>query len=224
LHGCAKCRKTKEEHPALGCETWRPVPKFADLAANIHRGFQNADFAGYNHRTFDMKVLVVELGRCGYKLDLTDAKMIDAYRLWMQLEKRKLADFVRRYGKRELENAHDAMADVFGTEDGLVGCLEEHTTLPRTVPELHDFIYPPDPTAIDPEGKFIFVEGVPYFNFGKHRGTPVAKNLGYLQWMIKSEFAPEVKAVCEILAKNKGLYPTTLPLEPASVESPSDST
>lgn len=194
--GCATCWRPEAEHPTGTCSKFRPVPKFADLAPNLYRGFEGADYSGYNI-FYDIKVMCAEFARVGVIFDYSKARIVDGLRLWQVAEPRTLSDFVRRFGKRDLDGAHDAMTDVVGTLDGLAGLFAEVETLPRTVQEIHDLCYPRDPNAVDSEGKFVFINDVPCFNFGKWKGHAMKTQPGYLQWMLGGDFSPEVKKIVD---------------------------
>lgn len=200
--GCARCWQFANVHPnGEDCPEWKPVPMFKDIAANLHRGFcAEVDFAGYNIR-YDLRVTVEEFGRCQLTFDWSQANLVDAQRIWQLLEPRTLSDCVEHFAGRKMEGAHDAMADVRGTEAALEGQFRHHRAniLPRDVSELHELCWPRDPNAIDTEGKFRFMEGVPCFNFGKHKDKPMKNHIDYLAWMYgpKGSFSTEIKRICD---------------------------
>lgn len=212
--GCARCWAPDDAHPTEKCDRFRPVPRFRDIAAALIRGFSDADFGGYNV-FFDLKVSAAEFRRCGIEFDYSKAYILDPFHIWRLLEPRHLTDAVEHFGKdtplmlgeQEVaashfkHHAHDAMADVEGTEVALIGQLTNHprsSSLPRTVRELHERCFPRDPNALDSESKFIFINDVLCFNFGKHKNKPVTAEVGYIEWMMKpgQTFTPEVKAIC----------------------------
>jgi len=210
--GCAKCRAPIALHPIGLCSTPKPVPRFADIADSLYRGFQDADFAGY-HVRFDLRVSIAEFRRCGIEFDPSTAAIIDAQRAWQLLEPRTLSDAHEHFLHRKMPGAHDALADVEGTEAVLIAELTEHprsTELPRSVRELHEMMWPRDKNQIDSEKKFVFVDGVPTFNFGAHKGKAMVSQTGYLKWMAeKGGFSPEVKKICR--AALDGTFPVQTP-------------
>lgn len=197
--GCARCRGTFEIHPWEKCDRHRPVPRFSDIGPHLYNGFKDADFAGYNLKTFDMKVMDFEFDRIGISFDYSRAYIIDGLRLWQKLEPRSLTDAVEYFGKEKLEGAHDAMNDVRGAEVAIVGQFTGHqrsSILPRTPREIHQWCY--DPNVIDSDNKFKFINGEAHFNFGKHKDEPVKRHLDFIQWMLRPQqtFTPEVKRWC----------------------------
>jgi DNA polymerase-3 subunit epsilon len=196
--GCAKCWQRAEVHPTSTCPEFKRVPTFDILAPRLYEGFRDADFGGYNIRSYDLRVMQAEFKRhAALEFDFSKARIIDGLRLWQVVEPRTLSDFVRRFAKRELEGAHDASVDVIGTLDGLVGLLQEASQVPRTPEGIHDLCYPRDPNGIDTEGKFVFISGVPCLNFGKHKGVPLHAGAaqGFMEWMLGRDFSPEVKEI-----------------------------
>lgn len=199
--GCSHCWKFKDEHPTAECPEWKPVPRFEDIAAKLLAGFSNADFGGY-HVRYDLRVLAEEFARRSMEFDYSTAVIIDSLRVWQVLEPRTLSDAVAYFLKRRLENAHDAMADISATEDVILAQLTEH---PRSVElfrdksmsEINELLWPSDPNRLDSEGKFVYVDNVLTFSFGKWKGKPVAHNLGYVKWMVGADFPPDVKRWCD---------------------------
>ena len=77
--------------------------------------------------------------------------------------------------------------------------LEKHNDLPRNVSELDEFCNPKDPSWIDNEGKFAWLNGKAIINFGKYKGKTfefVSQNdSSYFQWIIRGDFSAEVKDI-----------------------------
>ena len=198
---CARCIATPEAHPHATCESFRPVPTFSDIAPSLYRGFSNADFCGYNVKNYDLPVMRAEFQRVGLMFDYRNAAIIDGFRIWQILEPRTLSDAVEHFLKRKHRGAHGALADVEETEDVVISQL---TTHPRTsmlqkdtVQSLGDQCFTRDPSFIDMDGKFKFINGEPCINFGKHKGEPMRKIRGYLQWMVdKGNFNADVQEIC----------------------------
>lgn len=197
--GCARCKQFADVHPnGEVCEQWKPVPRFCDLAESIHRGFADADVAGYNIR-YDIKLTSAELERCGRPPDWSGMRIIDSFRLWQLLEPRTLSDAVRYFLGREFTEAHDAAADIEATEHVLIAQLTKHersSMLPVNIDELHELQFPRDPNWVDSEGKIVFIEGVACFGFGKHKGEPLYKHMDYVRWAYgKGGWSQEVKRI-----------------------------
>lgn len=193
--GCSQCWRPTEVHPDAACAEWKPIPTFEALAPSLFTGFSGADFGGYNIQ-FDVDVMVAEFKRVKMELDRSGARLLDGHRLWSKLEPRSLAHAVSHFLLGEkMTDAHNALADIRATERVVIAELLIPDGLPRDLQSLHDSCFPRDPNAIGTERKFVFINGVPSFNFGKHRGQPIASQRGFLQWIMKADFSPETKAI-----------------------------
>lgn len=197
----ATATKGHGDYPGHGItdEAVAEKPTFATLAPHLLRGFKNADYAGYNIKSFDLPLLRAEFERAGHQWSYADAKILDAFRIWSLGQKRTLSDAVDVFLGHSHENAHGVIADVRASLDVLVQQLIKFQTLPHNIGMLHDLQWPRDANAIDSEGKFIWVHGVATCNFGKKfKGTPLHKvDRSYLQWMAKPEqsFPEDVKFI-----------------------------
>ena len=90
-------------------------PSFAQVADQLYSFFGNSDLAGYNCYRFDVPLLVEEFARVGYDFDIEDRRIIDSQRIFYKMEPRTLKAALKFYKGKEIENAHDAMADVRAT-------------------------------------------------------------------------------------------------------------
>lgn len=196
-HGCAICWRLPEKHPSPDCAEFKATPVFAAIARNLYNGFSNADFAGYNIKGFDLRVMTAEFSRCSLEFDWSQAAILDGFRLWQVLEPRSLTDALKKWCGKEIGNAHDAMIDTVAAEEVVLAQLKACDSF-ETVKHLHDKCWPRDPNMIDSEFKFLFINGVPCLNFGKNKGRPMSECRDYLGWMAgdKASFSPEVKRIC----------------------------
>mgnify|MGYP002682550976 CR=1 FL=1 len=75
--------------------------------------------------------------------------------------------------------------------------LEIHQNLPKNVAGLHALCRPELDNYVDPEGKFIWSNGEIVCNFGRNFGWTLkqlaSQTPDYLQWMLSSDFSPDVK-------------------------------
>jgi DNA polymerase-3 subunit epsilon len=217
--GCARCKAPESSHPYVICDRWRAVPTWRDIAPNLLKGFQDADFAGYNIKSYDLPVLAIEFERVGHQFDYSSAYIVDSLVLWRILEQRTLSDAVEYFGGRKHEGAHGAIEDVIGTVHALKGQLRgdrhfewvqkkaRENRLPRTPKELHELCWPPDPNNIDMDGKIRFnADGHPCLNFGAHKDKHLADvPTSYKRWMLNGNFAADTKRIIEDALS--GVYP-----------------
>lgn len=169
------------------------APKWEDLAKNIAHGFQNCDFSGYSVK-FDMRVLDAEMKRVRVEWTYKGARLLDPYKLWIKVRPRTLAGCLKEHVGREPTQAHRARGDVIDARDALLGVLAKYKDeIPETVQGLHDYAFK-EPHFIDSDGLFVWVEGVPTCNFGKHKGVAMANMpKHYFRWITEQGFAPDVK-------------------------------
>jgi DNA polymerase-3 subunit epsilon len=184
-------------------------PAFGVYAKSLLWSLTDCDFAGFGIARFDLPLLQAEFQRVGIEFAWRNRAVIDAMAIFHTMERRDLAGAVRFYLDRGFPRAHAAEEDVRATVDVLCAQLQRYEDLPSDLDALHQFCNPTNPDWIDPDGKFIWSNGVPTIAFGKHMGTPlaglVASEPDYLAWVLKGDFSPEVKQ----LVKNAldGTYP-----------------
>lgn len=191
-------------------------PTFPQVAQKIYDFIGNADLAGYNSNRFDVPMLMEEFARAGLDFDIENRRMIDIQRIFYKMEPRNLRAALRFYCERDLENAHDAMADVQATIDVFKGQLkryentpyeeEEGKVLPNPIRNDMQAIYEftSDETMVDVTQRLRMTpEGQVVFNFGKYIGRPVGQTLSedkqYYHWILQKEFSVQVKKMVKKL-------------------------
>jgi DNA polymerase-3 subunit epsilon len=188
------------------------APPFSSVAPEVLAFIGDADLAGFNIQRFDLPVLHRELAQAGMRLEMNGRAVVDAQVIYHRKVPRDLTAAYRFYCGKELKDPHTARADVEACLEILDAQLGAYPDLPRTPHELYDLLNPRDPGAIDPEGKLIWEGGEAVFNFGPEgiRGRPLrevaAKDRGFLEWILRKEFNPEVKAIVQ--AALEGRFPT----------------
>ncbi|MFN8279383.1 MAG: 3'-5' exonuclease [Saprospiraceae bacterium] len=194
-------------------------PRFSEVAQEIYDFIRDADLAGYNSNRFDVPILMEEMARCNLDLEVEKRRLIDVQRIFYRMEPRTLKAAYRFYCSRDLENAHDALADIRATVDVLQGMLERYRDTDLTdeegnvitrpvsnnVSQLHEFTN--DIKVIDATQRLKYNEqGVVVFAFGKYIGQPVAKTLyedrNYYHWIQEKEFSFQVKKLVRELLQN----------------------
>jgi DNA polymerase-3 subunit epsilon len=173
-------------------------PKFGEIAQSLSAFLEGCDLAGYNAIKFDIPVLVEEFIRVGYDFNITDRKFIDVQVIFHRKEQRTLSAAYQFYCKKELDNAHSALADATATFEILKAQLDRYDDLANEVDNLAEFSAYNN--IVDFAGRIIFDEnGVEVFNFGKHKGKTVEKVLkddpGYYSWMMNGDFPLYTKKV-----------------------------
>jgi DNA polymerase-3 subunit epsilon len=193
-------------------------PTFKQLAVKFCEVFTGSDIAGFNSNYFDVPLLAEEFLRAGIDFDFSKSHLIDACTIFKKLERRNLAAAYKFYCGRRMEDdfeAHRADQDTEATYRVLMGELDYYTeehqrslgedptdrVLENDMQALAEFSKTND--NVDFAGRIIWadVKGVrtEVFNFGKHKGIPVADVLrfdpGYYSWILGGDFTYNTKQV-----------------------------
>jgi len=183
-------------------------PTFKNIARSLADFIGNSDLAGFNSNRFDIPLLVEEFFRAGIDIDISKRHMVDVQNIFHKMEQRTLAAAYKFYCDREIENAHSAEADVTATYEVLLGQLERYPQLGKDVKELAEFCAMN--RNVDLAGRVVLNEkDEPVFNFGKHKGQPVAKVFehepSYYSWIMNGDFPVHTKnIITEIRLKSLG--------------------
>ena len=180
----------------ISMEKLQNEPYFKSDAAEIRDIFSKADgLMGYNVG-FDISVIQAEFERAGVpKLDLNNIGIYDAYLIWTKHEGRSLSHAVERFLGKPMEGAHDALADITATANVFDKMVEEFSLNNHTE---KDFTAIFKGNKIDFGGTFRWEDGEIVLGIGKHKGTravDVARKNKYLQWIMKSDFPSDAKAI-----------------------------
>ncbi len=207
-------------------EDVKDKPTFKQLAASLADKFTGCDFAGFNSNHFDIPLLAEEFLRAGVDFDFSKCKMIDAQTIFHKMERRNLAAAYKFYCGRKMEEdfeAHRADQDTEATYRVLMGELDKYApganedpekVLENDINKLAEFSRVNN--NVDFAGRIVWGEvkdrnGNPLldadgnpkltevFNFGKHKGIPVADVLhidpGYYSWILAGDFTYNTKQV-----------------------------
>ena len=180
-------------------------PGFNELGKTIARDFEGCDLAGYNSVKFDIPLLAEEFLRSGIEIDLMRRKFVDVQIIFMKMEQRTLAAASKFFLGKELKDAHSAEADTMATYEILQAQLDRYSNLENDIGMLAEFSA--HNRNVDFAGRIIYNdEDVEVFNFGKHKGKPVADVLandpGYYGWMMKGDFPLYTKKVLTSIKLN----------------------
>ncbi len=193
-------------------------PTFSQLAKKLEEVFSGSDIAGFNSNHFDVPLLAEEFLRAGIDFDFSKCRLIDVQTIFHKMERRNLAAAYKFYCGRKMEDdfeAHRADQDTEATYRVLQGQLDYYTeehqlalgedpkdrVLPNDMQALADFSKVND--NVDFAGRIVWAEvngqRTEVFNFGKHKGVPVADVLrfdpGYYSWILGGDFTYNTKQV-----------------------------
>ena len=199
-------------------EDVKDKPTFKQLAAKLNEVFTGSDIAGFNSNHFDVPLLAEEFLRAGIDFDFSKCRLIDAQTIFHKMERRNLAAAYKFYCGRKMEDdfeAHRADQDTEATYRVLQGELDYYTeehqralgedstdrVLPNDMQALADFSKVND--NVDFAGRIVWADvngkRTEVFNFGKHKGLPVADVLridpGYYSWILAGDFTYNTKQI-----------------------------
>lgn len=185
-------------------------PTFQQVARKLFDFIGNADLGGYNSNRFDIPMLMEEFSRAGFDFDIENRRLIDVQRLFYKMEPRTLKAAYKYYCGKELEGAHDALADVRATVEVLKGQLERYkdqdyidgdgniikNPVINDIQAIHDFTN--DLNLIDVTQRLKYNDkGDIVFNFGKYINQSVKDVLSrdhqYFHWILDKDFSIQVK-------------------------------
>jgi DNA polymerase III subunit epsilon len=187
--------KAASEIHGITDEQVKDAPSFKQVANELKQFLDNCDLAGYNSNRFDIPLLVEEFLRIGMELDMKGRKLVDVQRVFHLMEQRTLSAAYKFYCNKNLEGAHGAQADAAATWEVLEAQLIKYPQLGNNIDSVNKFIG--EDEVVDFARRFILEKGVEVFNFGKHKGRPVADVLKsepqYYDWMMKGDFPMHTK-------------------------------
>jgi len=178
-------------------------PVFAQVARSLAELLEECDLAGFNIRRFDLPMLLAEFRRSGVPFEISERRLLDVQQIFHREEPRDLGAAVRFYLKRELEDAHSALADIRATAAVLAAQLERYPHLPREIEGLHGYCDAVRPFETEIDQWFrTDGEGGHHFRRGKHRDLPLAevaaREPDYLRWMLgKGDIDPTVRELVQ---------------------------
>ena len=174
-----------------------PCPPFSDVADDIAATLTGCDLVGFNLRAFDLPLLRAEFARCGVAWPCDDANVIDAFVIYREHERRDLPAAVRHYLGREHVGAHGAVADARATLDVAFAQVARYPDLAGLdVAALDAASGGRQPTWATTDGKVRWGDdGRAVWGFGKLTGKPVASDRGFASWVLRNDFAADVKAI-----------------------------
>lgn len=179
-------------------EDVKDQPTFRQVARSLADLFAGSDIAGYNSNRFDVPMLDEEFRRAGIEMDFSKTRFIDVQTIFHKKEQRTLTAAYRFYCDRNLDDAHSAAGDTRATYEVLMAQLDRYPDLENDVQALADFST--QQRNADLAGRIIYDDkGRETINFGKYKGRDAVevlrKDAGYYDWVMKSDFASNTKAV-----------------------------
>ncbi len=176
-------------------EMVKDAPSFKQISNEIKQFIEGADLGGYNSNRFDIPMLLEEFLRAGIEYSVDGKRLVDVQKIFHMMEQRTLSAAYKFYCSKTLEGAHGAEADATATWEVLEAQLERYPQIGDSVESIVKFTGEDD--IVDFARRFVKEKGVEIFNFGKHKGKPVAQVLKeepqYYDWMMKGDFPINTK-------------------------------
>ncbi len=177
-------------------EMVKEAPTFKQAAQEIKQFLDGCDLSCYNAYRLDIPMLVEEFIRAGVEFEMKNRKLVDVQKIFHQMEQRTLVAAYKFYCNKLLDGAHGAEVDAAATAEILSAQLEKYPQLGNNIDSILKGIG--EDNIIDFARRFIFDDkGKEVFNFGKHKGRPIADVLKtepqYYDWMMKGEFPMNTK-------------------------------
>jgi len=193
-------------------------PVFQQVAQKIFDFIGDADLSGYNSDRFDVPMLMEEFARVGIDFKMNNRRSIDVQKIFYKMEPRTLKAAYKLYCNEELENAHDALADVRATAEVLKGQIKKYdgidyvdgdgfvtkAPIKNDITAIHEFTS--DFSVVDATMRLKRnKQGEIIFNFGKYINQSVIEVLrrdyNYYQWIMQKDFSSQVKQIVSDLMK-----------------------
>ena len=174
----------------------KDAPTFKQAANELKQFLEGCDLGGYNSNRFDLPMLIEEFSRAGIDFSIEGKKLVDVQKVFHQMEQRTLSAAYKFYCNKELVGAHGAEADATATWEILEAQVVRYPNIGNTVESIVKFTGEDD--IVDFARRFVKdAKGIEIFNFGKHKGKPVAQVLKeepqYYDWMMRGDFALNTK-------------------------------
>lgn len=193
-------------------------PRFRDIAPQVIRFLEDADYGGFSVERFDLPLLERELSEAGIKFEWNKATIYDAQRVYHLHERRDLSAAYQFYCGKELKNAHSALADTQATLDVLAEQVKKYGNGNDSIEALKEFNYRKKTEFLDNERKLRWWNGEVYMMFGKYARRTSLRDIAksdrpYLEWILTQDFSDEVKDIVEQALNGKLPEAPSIPTE-----------
>jgi len=179
----------------------KDAPAFKEVAQELKQMLDGCDIGGYNSNRFDIPLLMEEFIRSEVEFDMKGRKLVDVQNIFHKMEQRTLSAAYKFYCNKNLEGAHSAEVDASATheilevQEKLGAKVERYAEWGITVDKFMKVVG--EEVIVDFARRFVMENGTEVFNFGKHKGRPVADVLKsepqYYDWMLKGDFPQHTK-------------------------------
>ncbi len=187
--------KNSSEVHGITDEMVKDAPTFRQIAHELKQMLDGCDIGGYNSNRFDIPLLVEEFLRAEVDFEMRGRRLVDIQHIFHRMEQRTLGAAYKFYCNKILEGAHGAEVDATATYEIFEAQLDRYPEMGSTVDSVLKLIG--EEVIVDFARRFAMDNGIEVFNFGKHKGRPVADVLKaepqYYDWMMKGDFPQHTK-------------------------------
>lgn len=178
------------------------------IAPDFMAFINDCDVLSYNGNTFDIKFIYKDFMMFGYNIFEQDRKYYDAYALEARFFPRNLSSVYKKYTGKDMEDTHNASADVDAT------CEVFRQQLITQGLQLSDIQDWDECNILSPEGSIRNAsvgtdERKIVFAVGKYKDSDVAeickKDPGYIKWLFENVASTKTKQIIAEYYKKK--YP-----------------
>ncbi|MFN6377994.1 MAG: exonuclease domain-containing protein [Flavobacteriales bacterium] len=186
-------------------------PQFHHVAKDLFLFLHDCDLGGFNSNKFDIPLLAEEFLRAGIDFSLEGRNLVDVQVIFHLMEPRSLKAAYKFYCGKNLEGAHEALADAKATKEVFEAMIERYQGV--EIEDRNGAMYAPVVNDMDKihslserrkkadlAGHIVYNDANEIvFNFGKYRGEKVVDILqrdpGYYSWMQNADFPLYTKKV-----------------------------
>jgi DNA polymerase-3 subunit epsilon len=187
--------KSASEIHGITDEMIKDAPTFKVAAQELKQMLDGCDIAGYNSNRFDIPLLMEEFLRSDVEFEMKGRRLVDVQNIFHKMEQRTLSAAYKFYCNKTLDGAHGAEVDASATHEILEAQVIRYPNLGNSVDTIIKAIG--EEVIVDFARRFVMENGTEVFNFGKHKGRPVADILKsepqYYDWMLKGDFPQHTK-------------------------------
>lgn len=194
--------ESAEEKTGLTLKKLINCPVFKDIADEVLEFIEGCDLGGYNIKKFDVPILFEEFMRIGItSFNPFKIKLIDVFVMECTRNKRTLSAIYEKYTNKNLEDAHEASADVNATVEICNKQLELYgDNEPSDLDMIVDAEFNEEYKCVDIVGSILEDrDGNIVFGFGKHKHKPVIEiaetDKSYIDWMLSNDFSYLTKII-----------------------------
>lgn len=152
----------------------------------FNRFCEDCDVLSYNGNTFDIKFIDKEMKAAGIEFSL-DRVFYDSMKYEIMLHPRHLENVYKNYTGRDLDDAHNALADVNATIEVFKHQLNKFSEQDITLDEIMGF---EESHIFDVDGMFKKEDDKIIFTKGKHRDEEFMQvcvaDPGYIKWYMNN--------------------------------------